>query len=153
MSKPTVLVIGGTGAQGGAVVRVLASSGAYNVKILTRNTESAAAKEYAALPDVSLIAGDASNEHDILRAFQGVNATFVNTNGFAIGEKAEIYWGIRTFELALVAGVKHFVWGGLEYGYKLGHYDPKFRVGHLDGKGKVAGEDHAIERLPNLRLT
>ena len=33
--------------------------------------------------------------------------------------------------------MKHFVYAGLEYASKLGNFDPKYRCGHLDGKGKV----------------
>jgi hypothetical protein len=55
----------------------------------------------------------------------------------AIGEKAEIYWGIRLYELARELGVKHFVYAGLEYASKLGNFNPKYRTGNLDGKGKV----------------
>jgi hypothetical protein len=33
--------------------------------------------------------------------------------------------------------VKHFLYAGLEYASKLGNFDPKYRTGHLDGKGKV----------------
>ena len=62
----------------------------------------------------------------------------MNLNGFAIGEKAEIYWGIRLFELASQHGVKHFIWASLSSSYKASAYDPRFRTGHFDGKAKVA---------------
>ncbi|KAF2101698.1 NmrA family protein [Rhizodiscina lignyota] len=137
MAKQTVLIIGGTGAQGSAVVKALSNSGDFHVKILTRDASTTHAKDLAALPDVSLIEGDPHNEDDLFRAFKGIDATFVNTNGFAIGEKAELYWGIRIWEIARMSDVKHFVYGGLEYISKLGNYDPKFRVGHYDAKGKV----------------
>jgi hypothetical protein len=45
---------------------------------------------------------------------------FVNTNGFAIGEKAEIYWGMRIYEIAVESGVEFFVWGNLDYALKKG---------------------------------
>ena len=61
----------------------------------------------------------------------------MNIDGFNTGEKAELYWGIRTYELALESGIKFFVWGNLAFSYKIGNYDPKFRAGHLDGKGRV----------------
>jgi hypothetical protein len=66
------------------------------------------------------------------------NSTFVNTNGFAIGEKAEVYWGIRIYELAREVGVKHFVWATIDYSSKLGGFKPELRCGHADGKGKVS---------------
>lgn len=73
---------------------------------------------------------------------------FANTNGFAIGEKNEIYWGIRMYELAREAGVTHFLYAGLEYASKLGNFDPKYRCGHLDGKGKVVDYISAQSKTP-----
>ena len=86
---------------------------------------------------MTIVEGDSYFESDLVRALAGATHVFANTNGFAIGEKAEIYWGTRLYELARGAGVKHFVYAGLEYASKLGNFDPKYRCGHLDGKGKV----------------
>lgn len=35
-------------------------------------------------------------------------------------------------------GIKFFVFGNLDYVYKKSSYDPKFRTGHYDGKGRLA---------------
>ncbi|KAK9316059.1 hypothetical protein V1522DRAFT_428411 [Lipomyces starkeyi] len=45
--KKTILVIGGTGAQGSAVVKALAHDGEYKVRVMTRSTESNEAKALA----------------------------------------------------------------------------------------------------------
>jgi uncharacterized protein YbjT (DUF2867 family) len=135
----TILIIGGSGAQGSAIVRVLVQTGHYSIRVLTRSTTSDASKELAGLEGVTLIEGDSSNVAALRSAFKDVDACYVNTNGFALGEKAEIYWGIRTFEIAREAGVKHYVWAGLPYVYKRSGYDPKYNTGHLDGKGRVNG--------------
>ncbi|TVY20620.1 hypothetical protein LARI1_G001288 [Lachnellula arida] len=45
----------------------------------------------------------------------GLELCFVNTNGFAVGEKNEGYWGIRMYELARLGGVENFVYSGLPY--------------------------------------
>lgn len=50
-----------------------------------------------------------------------------------------IYTGVRIFEIAVQSRVRHYVWGSLDYSLKKGNYDEKFRCGHYDGKGKVAG--------------
>ena len=110
----------------------------YNVHVLTRTATSTAALELAALPGVTIIEGDAYNEETLKRVFTGVDYAWVNTNGFAIGEKNEVYWGIRMFEIACGCNVSHFQWASLPYVSKLGNYNPKYRTGHLDGKGKVA---------------
>ncbi|CZT51458.1 related to nitrogen metabolic regulation protein nmr [Rhynchosporium secalis] len=133
-----VLVIGGTGAQGRPVVKAFASDGKYTVRVLARSTTSPEALELSAIPGVAVIAGDSYDEPTLRKVFAGVSYAFINTNGFAIGEKGETYWGIRMYELAREAGVKHFIWAGLIYSSKLGNFDPKYKCGHLDGKGRVS---------------
>ena len=115
----------------------LAHDSGYHVRVLTRSAASPESKELSSIPQVTIFEGDAYDEATLRKAFVGVEYVFANTNGFAIGEKAEIYWGIRLYELAREFGVKHFVYAGLEYASKLGNFDPKYRTGHLDGKGKV----------------
>jgi uncharacterized protein YbjT (DUF2867 family) len=145
MASKNLLVIGGTGAQGAAVVRHLAlSQDTYNIKVLTRNARSREALELLSLNSpksaVSLIEGDCFNETDLHAAFAGIDATFVNTNGFATGAKGEIFWSIRIYEIAQWAGVKHFVYSGLSYVSKLAGFDPRYRCGHKDAKGQFGGE-------------
>jgi hypothetical protein len=82
--------------------------------------------------------GDCYNEDVLKSAFEGVDKCFVNTNGFAIGEKNEIYWGIRIYEIAHWASVKHFIYSSLPYVSKIGSFNPKSRVSFVDAKGKVA---------------
>jgi uncharacterized protein YbjT (DUF2867 family) len=118
-------------------LKALASDGKYTVRVLSRTAASDSAIELSALPGVTIFEGDSYFEPDLRRAFVGVTYAFINTNGFATGEKAEIYWGLRLYELAREFGIKHFVYAGLEYSSKLGNFDPKYRCGHLDGKGKV----------------
>lgn len=109
----------------------------YAVRVITRNAQSAIAKELAALPNVTIFEGNPYDEETLFKAFSGIDFAFVNTNGFAIGQALEIYWGIRMYEIAAFSGVKHFIWSGLEYASKLGKFDPKYKTGHLDGKAKV----------------
>ncbi|KAK0101951.1 hypothetical protein ONS95_001240 [Cadophora gregata] len=137
-SKETILVIGGTGAQGAAVVKELSLSNNYTINILTRTTTSPPALSLSSLPNVHLIPGSPLNEPDLHSALAGTSIVFVNVNGFAIGEKAEIYWGIRIFEIAAEKGVRHFIWGSLDSSYQISGYEARFRTGHFDGKAKVA---------------
>ncbi|KAH9221445.1 hypothetical protein DL95DRAFT_519429 [Leptodontidium sp. 2 PMI_412] len=136
--KQTILVIGGTGAQGAPVVKELTRDSKYAVHVLTRSTTSGSALELASLPNVALIPGSSLKEADLYSALTGIDIAFVNLNGFAIGEKAEVYWGIRIFEIAREKGVKHFIWGSLDSSYKISGYQPRFRTGHFDSKAKVA---------------
>ena len=115
----------------------LSRNGSYKIRVLTRNASSPDAKRLSTLPGVSILEGNAYDEASLDKAFTGIDSVFINTNGFAIGEKAEIYWGIRLYEIARQHHVKHFVYAGLLYASKLSDFDPELRCGHLDGKGKV----------------
>jgi nucleoside-diphosphate-sugar epimerase len=137
-NKPTLLILGGAGAQNSAVAKVFSAAGTYTVHILTRSIHSPHASELSPLPNVKLIEGDCFDEATLTSAFKGVDLCFINTNGFAIGEKNEIYWGIRMYEIARWADVKHFIYSGLPYVSKNGDFDPSRRVPFVDGKGKVA---------------
>jgi len=117
---------------------VLSEASTYDIKILTRSAKSADAVKLGALPNVTIVEGDAHDEATLLRAFKGIELAWVNTNGFAIGEKNEIFWGMRTFELARFSGVQHFQYASIPYVSKLSGFDPRFRTGHMDGKGRVA---------------
>ena len=120
------------------LIAALTSDSKYSVRVITRNASSAEALELASISGVSIFEGDCYDEPTLRKAFLGVDCAFVNTNGLAIGEKAETFWGIRMYEIAYEFGVKHFLYAGLEYASKLGGFKEKYRTGHLDGKAKVA---------------
>ena len=63
----------------------------------------------------------AFDDFDAVRAaLQGVYGAWVNTDGFTVGEQAEVYAGIRIFEIAKELGtVKHYVWSNLDYCLKV----------------------------------
>lgn len=138
-SLKTIFIIGGTGAQGIPVVRDLAASGSYLLRILTRDPSGDRAQELLALaPDrIQLQQGTFESEPDLRRGFDGAWGTFVNIDGFMVGEKTETFWTIRCYELAVEYGLKAFVFGNLDYGYKKGGYKPEFHAGHYDAKGRL----------------
>lgn len=133
-----VLVLGGVGAQNSYVAQELAKAG-HKVRILSRDTEKEEPKKLAAISGIEVIKGDTYDEDALVSAFQDIQSVFVNTNGFAIGEKSEIYWSLRIYEIAYWAGVKHFIYSTLPYVSKKGSFDPKYRVPFVDGKAKFAG--------------
>jgi hypothetical protein len=57
-----------------------------------------------------ILEGNPLHKPTLWKSFQGIEAESINTNGFAIVAKAEMYWGICTYEIAFGTGVKHFVW-------------------------------------------
>ncbi|KPI37305.1 uncharacterized protein AB675_1431 [Cyphellophora attinorum] len=133
-----IFVVGGTGAQGIPVVRGLVKDKKYFCRILTRDGKSARAQQLLALGNVELVEGTFASEQDLRNGFRGCDGAFVNIDGFNCGEKTEIYWTIRAYELAIEEGIKFYVHGNLDYVYKKSGFDPKFRTGHYDAKGRMS---------------
>lgn len=117
--------------------QALATDSKYDIRVLTGSASSKDSQQLGRLPGVSMFEGNTYDENTLRQAFKNTNCLFVNTNGFAIGEKSEIYWGIRLYELSQEYKIEHFVYAGLEYGTELGNFNSTYRCGHLDGKGKV----------------
>jgi hypothetical protein len=100
------------------------------------------------LPNVQLHFGSPYDEGTLRAAFQGVDLAFVNLNSFAIGIRNEIWWGIRTFEIAVQSGVKHYIWSSLDNYFHDKLYDDSLRVAHYYGKGIVQQWMSAIPQTP-----
>lgn len=135
-----IFIVGGTGAQGIPVIRGLVKDNAYSVRVLTRDANSARAKHLQSLNPsaVELVSGTFASETDLRNGLRGCWGAFINIDGFNSGEKTEMFWTFRAYELALEEGIKFFIHGNLDYVYKKSGYDPKFRTGHYDGKGRIA---------------
>ncbi|KIK55585.1 hypothetical protein GYMLUDRAFT_839191 [Collybiopsis luxurians FD-317 M1] len=143
-TKKLILVVGATGAQGKPVVSALlapqddGTPSPYSVRALTRDPTSAEAQSLAEV-GAELFQGRFDDMESIAAAYEGCYGVFVNTDTFSAGEKGEIYAGIKMFEQAHRASpLKHFIWSALDYGSKLGNYDPKYHTVHLDAKGVVS---------------
>ncbi|WKT53973.1 hypothetical protein QSH57_004557 [Fusarium oxysporum f. sp. vasinfectum] len=151
----TILVIGATGAQGGAIVRYLSSIGQYQITAFTRSASSSHAMKLTESPNVKLAISSASSGYDtdaFLSTASNTDYVLVNTDGFTLGEQAETYWGIRLFELAARAGVKHFIYSGLDSVGPKSNYDPDLYCGHYQGKARVQDWIHAQKHV-NMRWT
>ncbi|KAL5086172.1 hypothetical protein Trisim1_009504 [Trichoderma cf. simile WF8] len=148
MATKTVLVIGGTGAQGVPIVQELDQHG-YRVSVLTRDPESEHSQRLRSVaPNVQYVTGTPTDEDALRSAFAGVDYAFVNLNSFALGIKNEIYWGIRTFEIAVQSGVKHYIWSSLDNYALETNYDDDLRCGHYYGKGHVKQWMSALPQSP-----
>lgn len=132
-----IFVVGGTGAQGLPVVRALVADGKYSVRALSRDPASRRAKELLSLGNVSILEGTFADEAILREGFRGCDGAYINIDGFNTGEKTEMYWAIRSYEIAIEEGVKFFVYGNLDYALKKSGYDSNFRTGHYDGKGRI----------------
>lgn len=138
----TGVIIGGTGAQGASVVRHLASLNFYHLKVLTRHTTSTQALTLSKLSNVTLVQSSSAghDEESFVQEATGADFAFVNTDGFSIGEVAEVYWVIRFWELSRSIGVKHFIWTSLNKLDEVTGYKRESRVGHYPGKSRVVGK-------------
>ncbi|EPT01228.1 hypothetical protein FOMPIDRAFT_1036372 [Fomitopsis schrenkii] len=142
VSEKRILVIGGTGAQGFAIVEKLlapaedGSPSPYSVRVLTRDPHSRRAQELAS-KGVELFQGAFDDFSSVAEALKDCYGTFVNTDGFTVGQAKEVWCGIHIYELAKYAKVKHYIWSNLEYFSKITNFDPKYRCEHSDGKGIV----------------
>ncbi|KAJ7782803.1 NAD-P-binding protein [Mycena metata] len=154
MSGKLILVIGGTGAQGIAVIDSLlapSEDGApspYRVRVLTRDPSNRRAKEFASR-GIDCVQGSFDNLATVAAAFEGVYGAWVNTDSSTVGEQKEIYFGIKIFEAAKRArSLKHYVWSSLDYTNKKSNYNPDFEhIDHYNAKGVVADFMKAQESI------
>ncbi|KAK5725765.1 hypothetical protein LTR15_003955 [Elasticomyces elasticus] len=166
-----ILTIGGTGAQGLPVVKglfyalaqdhvvnsyqALSETQRYAVRVLTRSAQSARAQELAGLLNVSLIEGSQDQQKDLHAAFTGVYGAWVNLDGFTLGEKNELFYGIRAYEIARHHGVKHYVFAKTDYALRKGGWDERYHWGHNDAKGRIGDLilSHGQEGMKTTLLT
>ncbi|WP_157019142.1 NmrA family NAD(P)-binding protein [Mesorhizobium xinjiangense] len=133
-----IFVVGGTGAQGLPVIGALVADKKYAVRALSRDPGSRRAKALLELGNVEIFEGTFADESTLREGFRGCDGAYINIDGFNTGEKTEMYWAIRSYEIAIEEGVKFFVYGNLDFALKKAGYDSRFRTGHYDGKGRIA---------------
>lgn len=140
----TILVLGGTGRQGGAVARDLLRRG-FTVHALVRDPQK---EEARALEEAGavLVRGDMDDEASLAAAMEGVHGVFsVQTFRGSGGVEAEIRQGKAVADAAVRAGVKHFVYSSV------GGADRDTRVPHFESK--LVGEQYlATLDLPTTVL-
>lgn len=74
---------------------------------------------------------------DLHAAFKGVYGAWVNLDGFTIGEKNELFYGVRAYEIAQYHGVKHYIWASGDYGLRNADWDEAYHCAHNDAKARV----------------
>ncbi|HLG39937.1 MAG TPA: NmrA family NAD(P)-binding protein, partial [Chitinophagaceae bacterium] len=79
-TKKIITVFGATGAQGGGLVRAIAtdSNSEFSVRAVTRDTESEKAKALAAI-GAEVVYGDLSNVESVHKALEGAYGAFFVT--------------------------------------------------------------------------
>ncbi|KAJ7300820.1 NAD(P)-binding protein [Mycena albidolilacea] len=138
-----ILVIGATGAQGQAVIDAVLAPDAeerpssYAIRALTRDPTNAFSQELAKR-GVEVVKGSFMDFDSVARALEGAYGVWVNTDGFTVGEAAEIYAGMRIYEVAKrVPSLRHYVWSNLPYVLKNGGFNPDYAADHMNAKGRV----------------
>ena len=128
-SGAVILVTGATGQQGGSVARQLLAAG-HNVRAMTRNPDSEAAKALAGL-GAEVVQGDLNDPVSLERAMQGAWGVFGVQNTWEAGVEGEEAQGKRLAEIARDNGVQHFVYssvGSADRNTGIPHFDSKYRV-------------------------
>ena len=128
-NKLSVLVMGATGHQGGAVTRHLLPKG-HRIRTLTRNVDSAKAKKLKE-KGVEVVKGDLTDPGSLVQAMQGMDTVFAMTTPFEAGIAAETQQGITLADAAKQAGVGHFVFGSVasaDQDTNIPHFDSKYKV-------------------------
>mmetsp|Transcript_27461 Transcript_27461/g.88268 ORF Transcript_27461/g.88268 Transcript_27461/m.88268 type:complete len:321 (+) Transcript_27461:68-1030(+) len=143
-SKPIVTVFGATGAQGGGVVDALLADGSFQVRGVSRNTDSDKAKALSAR-GVEMVAADMSDAEAMMKAVSGAHAVFVVTQFWEKFDPVlEATQGKLVADVCKEAGVHHVVYSTLfdVRGIVDQLDDPPIKplasgyvVPHFDGKG------------------
>lgn len=136
MSEQTrVLVSGATGNQGGAVIdHLLASETAFDVRGLTRDTESDTAQALSER-GVTMVAGDLNDKGSLRPHVSDVDAVFAVTNFWTQGYEAQVQQGKNIAEVSAEENVDHFVFSGV------GSHDKETGVAHFDSAWEI--DQHA----------
>ncbi len=130
MSKQlSILVMGATGNQGGAVVRNLLPTG-HRVRTLTRNPDSPKAKQLAD-QGVEVLKGDFADSDSLVKAATGMDTVFAMTTPYESGVEAEVKQGIDLADAVKQAGVGHLVFTSVASADRqtgIPHFDSKYKV-------------------------
>ncbi|KAJ1961310.1 hypothetical protein GGI12_003317 [Dipsacomyces acuminosporus] len=137
-TKPTVVVFGATGNQGGSVLRTLAESAEYNVRAVTRSKSSKKAQELSSrYPAVEWVEADLEDSTTLHAAVSGAQVVFGMTQFFqpSILEAvkndidAEFEQGKRLIDASIAEGVEFVVFSTFSSAEKLSN-------------GKITGGRH-----------
>ncbi len=128
----TVLVVGATGQQGGAVAREWLRRG-YEVKGLTRNPSSPRSRALTAA-GAQMVRGTLNDATSLARALEGVDGVFLMTDFWEHGYDGEVRHGRQMIEAAEAAGVRHLVYSSVASADRrtgIPHFDSKYDVERL----------------------
>ncbi|GBR02424.1 putative nucleoside-diphosphate-sugar epimerase [Asaia lannensis NBRC 102526] len=130
MSKPVILIMGGTGQQGGATIREMQRRGHWRIRALVRNVHAPKAVALAT-SGVEVIRGNLDDERSLRLALDGAEGVLSVQSPMKIGPTGEEQQGKRLASLAKKNGVRHFVQcsaGGVERRSGVPHFESKWAI-------------------------
>src|SRR3990172_6698702 len=145
--KRIIAVVGATGAQGGGLVRAIASdvSTGFTARALTRDVNSDKAKALAKL-GAEVVAADVDDLESLKRAFKGAYGVYCVTFFWAhFSPEKEVAEANAMAKAAKHAGIEHVIWSTLEDTRKwvplsdsrMPTLMGKYKVPHYDAKGEA----------------
>lgn len=148
----TVLVLGATGTQGGAVVDHLLED-EVTVYALTRNPDGDAARSLEA-NGAEVVEGNLNDTDALEAAMEAVDGVFCVTNFWEHGYDTEVQHGTNAVDAAVESDVEHFVFssvGGAERDTGISHFDSKWEIEqHLEASGLNATVVRPVFFMQNL---
>jgi uncharacterized protein YbjT (DUF2867 family) len=144
--KKVIAIIGGTGAQGGGLVRAILNDPGYEftARAVTRNAGSDKAKELSKR-SVEVVEADASDLESLKKAFKGAYGAFCVTNYWEyFSPEKEKDHAKNMATAAKDAGLSHVIWSTLEdtrewiplNDNRMPTLMGNYKVPHFDGKGE-----------------
>ncbi|WP_221569325.1 NmrA/HSCARG family protein [Alkalihalobacillus sp. TS-13] len=128
-SDKTILVLGATGKQGGAVARKLLADG-WSVRAVSRHPDQPAAQELQK-KGATVVQANMDNQQSLLEAMRGVYGVYSVQPLYSKDPEKEIQHGKTVADVAKQVGVSHFVYGsagGAERDSGVPHFETKWQV-------------------------
>ncbi|HEX6428643.1 MAG TPA: NmrA/HSCARG family protein [Niastella sp.] len=147
MSKKIITIFGGTGAQGGGLVRAILNdkNSEFAVRVISRHPESEKAQAIAAM-GAEVIAADIDVKASLKGALEGAYGAYCVTFYWEHFDPEREYASARNLaEATKEAGIQHVIWSTLEDTRKFVPLDDdrmptlrgKYKVPHFDAKGEA----------------
>jgi uncharacterized protein YbjT (DUF2867 family) len=125
----TVVVLGATGQQGGAVARALAAAGGWRLRTISRTPDSETARTLTR-QGIEVVPANLDDPESLQGVFKGAHGIF-SVQGTDKGSEVETRRGIAVADAALAAGIAHFVYasvGGADRSSGVPHFESKWHV-------------------------
>jgi uncharacterized protein YbjT (DUF2867 family) len=145
--KKIIAVVGGTGAQGGGLVRAILEdkNGPFAARVITRDVKSDKAKAFAEA-GAEVVKGDVDDVKSLNKAFEDAHGAFCVTFFWAhMKPEKELAHARNMAQAAKDAKVEHVIWSTLEDTRKsiplsddrMPTLMGKYKVPHFDAKGEA----------------